>query len=1769
MSNRSEPIRRSLKHYTDRVMRGAALVEYLPILTIGLLSAMAGYERYGDVLSDHVGDMADQLASNYYQGWFYPEGTPGLASMGGSHSSGRGSPSDPGQGSGPNPQDPNDPSNNLGDGTGTPPFDSNDPLNPGGGPSCAVSGGGFDEFGLSQGGFSPVPSTGSNNSFGGNPIDFGTGNKFQREADYRDFRSTPLEFVRYYNSFQSNTNLGLGYGWRHSYQRRLVAVDAQGRSDLTALPGADSERIKAVRDDGGVYVFRREGDVWQGQMVVDNLKPFEGGWHYETVNKQQEIYMHDGRLKQIKYPSGVIHTLAYEGDQLVHVKDSRGPRIDFHYQNSWVNRVKLPSGQQLNFKYDEHSNLIGYKIRSGGIWSKLQKSFSGHEARYHYESDSLIHGLTGKTDAEGKRYATWGYDQLGRANLSEHAGGVERLQIEYRSDTEVAITNIAGLTSIMYLEPSRPGYRRLVRVDGEATPSCGATRKENRYNEQGFLKLAVDTEGNGLQIQRNERGLITQQDNGLKLQGERWLPTEGAHRVESQWHDRLPLPVQSTQSRYSQNRWMPYLQIDVSYDATGKILKQTATDLLSQNQPKTTTVDPRTWQYTYTVNPKIPGVISELNINGPRKPLSDGSDDIYTQRFNEQGLLTQLRNPLGHTTKFKAHNFNGQPTSVELPNGLNIELTYDDHGNLTTLTRASDEQRAIYKVKYDHNHLLTQLDFPDGSSKKFNYNDARQLIRVENNWGEVREIEPSKVNGNWTAQLVYSRDGKLVRQYERSLDSLGRVLTLLGQSGQQTTYRYTGAGQLQSAQTQGNTQSERYHYDSLGRLSRMVDALGGQTQYSYASTGGVKTVTDANGATTVYTYNGFGDMTKLDSPDTGVLVMDYDSAGNKIRARGEQSEAGGIEYRYDALNRLVMIDRPGDSQDVNYRYDQQGGVHGVGLGRLTHIKDASGTMDYRYDAVGNVLEDHRRFTLNGQTTSYRLRYEYTPAGQLATVIYPNGQRVTYDYDAERLKRLQFHSDSNSEMLIDAIAYQPYGAITQWHYGNDLQQTQSYDADGRLQRNNLQGADRSSVFDVEYQFDQRNNIVGIHDQARSLKQAFEYDALGRVIQDQGDYGSKRYRYDSVGNRLDDTYHPADVSLKDQSRVGETSSTKETASKLIYEANSNRLKRYGDTEVLMSENGNLLIEKNKKWDRRYIYNSSNQVVASYLNQQFAGSYAYNSLGQRTHKMVENPDGNIHTVFHYGLSGQLLGETHTNQQTGEQQHKNYVWLNRKPVAMLDDDAVIYLHTDHLNTPRMATNRHKEVVWRWHSDAFGKGRAQEDPDGDGQLTQINLRFAGQYHDQESGLYYNYHRYYDPNVGRYTQSDPIGLQAGVNTFAYVDSAPLHNTDPLGLFLFAFDGTWNDRDVMAEHRTNVALLESYYEDANGDLSTEYIEGVGTGDWLDQKLGGLSGWGIGDRIDRAFARLEHELGSTEWDRVIDVIGFSRGAFTARAFTDQLFNKMDAGELDSHLTPGAASLTCRPISLRFMGLFDTVGSLYWPGNPDNGKYDVTIDSRVGYVAHAVAGREFRATFDLTSIESDTQQRGSQSNRVTKTFLGAHSDIGGGYEDSDLSDVALQWMHRQMKSQDIKMANLKSWHKTVERPVIHDPRVNAQYFSEDEDRQHFYPEDPNWVEPKNQYKWKRIGGKRRRVLDQSHEEVSVQRGETQSTNPQFVNLDHYIQFYSQPGNSNGSLPANNGASGLPASDNVRYGYVEQFNDPDDQAIGTVDMAAYQSWLQANGYF
>ena len=173
----------------------------------------------------------------------------------------------------------------------------------------------------------------------------------------------------------------------------------------------------------------------------------------------------------------------------------------------------------------------------------------------------------------------------------------------------------------------------------------------------------------------------------------------------------------------------------------------------------------------------------------------------------------------------------------------------------------------------------------------------------------------------------------------------------------------------------------------------------------------------------------------------------------------------------------------------------------------------------------------------------------------------------------------------------------------------------------------------------------------------------------------------------------------------------------------------------------------------------------------------------------------------VYDDSATPNLLGE-YGNGGTKSTGRIEYIYLptedgNSIPIGLYKGGRFLAIHTDHLGTPRLITDDTSKPVWQWPYSAFGDnkptGILKATPNPKAAITnqpqllkataatEINLRFPGQYFDEESNLNYNYFRSYQPTQGRYTQSDPIGLEGGPNVYLYANGAPLSFTDPLGL----------------------------------------------------------------------------------------------------------------------------------------------------------------------------------------------------------------------------------------------------------------------------------------------------------------------------------------------------------------------------------------------------
>jgi len=271
---------------------------------------------------------------------------------------------------------------------------------------------------------------------------------------------------------------------------------------------------------------------------------------------------------------------------------------------------------------------------------------------------------------------------------------------------------------------------------------------------------------------------------------------------------------------------------------------------------------------------------------------------------------------------------------------------------------------------------------------------------------------------------------------------------------------------------------------------------------------------------------------------------------------------------------------------------------------------------------------------------------------------------------------------------------------------------------------------------------------------------------------GKYGAEAFTYDADGNRLSAT------------EKGRTST-------YTYLATSNQLTSISGDEphnFTYDARGNTIEDSSMK----FTYDSRNRNSAIDMHDDHGfGSvkYTYNALGERVSKDDEGSGPDLrrgrahdndrdrddhdskHKHFIYDEQGHLIAETKDDGNNS----REYVYLNDLPIVEVDGQEVYYIHTDHLGTPQKMTDDHQKIVWERVAEPFGETVSIEGP------AVLNLRFPGQYHDAESGLDQNGFRSYSTELGRYPQSDMIGLRGGINSYGYVGQNPVNNVDPMGL----------------------------------------------------------------------------------------------------------------------------------------------------------------------------------------------------------------------------------------------------------------------------------------------------------------------------------------------------------------------------------------------------
>ncbi|MCW8932841.1 MAG: DUF6531 domain-containing protein, partial [Gammaproteobacteria bacterium] len=348
----------------------------------------------------------------------------------------------------------------------------------------------------------PIPETQkqagqlSCNNENGNPCDASTGNKFQIETDYT---STTLNFIRYYNSINQSASV-LGNQWSHQY--------------LTSLSINHAMQLK--RHDGKILTFSYVAGSWKSDAdITETLTQLGSNWEYKTNNDSIQSYNNIGQLLTETTRDGKTTTYTYNTNGLLEqVTDPYGHNLQFTYDAS--NRLitlTTPENTQIHYAYDDVTNnltSVTYPDSTpGDLTDNPQKI-------YHYEDTNFPNHLTGITDENGNRYATWAYNTSGLATLSEHANSAEKVELAYNTDETTTVTDALGRVKTYTFE-THYGLRKPKTIEYTYNDGHQVVTKQKTYSYypgNGRVKEVTDYNDHITYYEYNDRGLITLETQG-------------------------------------------------------------------------------------------------------------------------------------------------------------------------------------------------------------------------------------------------------------------------------------------------------------------------------------------------------------------------------------------------------------------------------------------------------------------------------------------------------------------------------------------------------------------------------------------------------------------------------------------------------------------------------------------------------------------------------------------------------------------------------------------------------------------------------------------------------------------------------------------------------------------------------------------------------------------------------------------------------------------------------------------------------------------------------------------------------------------------------------------------------------------------------------------------------------------------------------------------------------------------------------------------------
>jgi RHS repeat-associated protein len=1324
--------------------------------------------------------------------------------------------------------------------------------------SCKTFGGGAFGGGGGGAGSGPFGGSGHDSNSAGNPIAIPQLEKQQLETDAVLAADFPFSLSRIYNSTgyrvpidtPANVRLTqLDGSWTFAFDHRLLI----STSPVTGMTVAE-----LVRSDHKIRYFFLQGGTFTGESdepgTFTALLDGSGntiGYRYRNANDVDEDYTLSGRLSRVTR-GGLYSDFTYDSNgRLSTIRSTTGRQLTFLYSGSEerVAGVTLPNGDTVSYTYGgEYDEIVAVALP--GSTTRL----------YEYDSNRAPPKLASITDENGTVYAQFTYHSgSDLAESTQHAGGVNRYVTTPVAATAVQVETPLGEVSTYYYQIIAGGLRDVLQQQN--CPGCTQKTASKTYDVNGLLDIATDFRGTTTDYDYGARALETQ-----RIEAANDTNTPSAKRtIQTDWHASFRKPIErrtrnSANSLEAKTQW--------TYNARGQVTARCEIDpndsvamayTCSATTAPNAAAKVRRWTYTYCEaadvalpNSTCPILGLAKTINGPRSSTDagmSGLEDLTTYAYfpstdesgcgtaggicHRMGDLASVTNALGQVSDMLAYDKNGRVVRQRDVNGTITDLTYNARGALThrvvraLASGASSSDDATTIFAYDNVGQVTRITQPDAVYLDYVYDNAHRLTDVVDSLGNRIHYTLDNA-GNRVKEETFDASYNpgvpgqgLKRSLARQYNALSRLVRELNAANtatrDSTSYDTSPLADGYDANGNGvqfkdglNVQTQQT-FDPLNRLIKTIQDYTGTdpetanatTDYTYDARSNLRTVKDPDTLTTTYTYGGLNDLTDLDSPDTGHTGYAYDLAGNRI----SQTDNRGVisSYTYDALSRLRAIGYPTTSLNVAFNYDESNATTGCAssypIGRLTRMTDSSGTTTYCYDRRGNVIAKTQVTTGN----TLALAYTYTKADRVATITYPSGGIATYTYDTVgRTSSLTWkvNAGATPTTIVSSISYYPFGPLNVLTFGNGRTLTKTYDNDyvidtiassisdglkldfGRDVMGNLTSASSTlgaSPPERQYVYDNLYRLSGVNDSTGAMLEDYDYNKTGdRTLKQFAGQAAQVYAY-----------------LSGTHRLGSVAGVNRN-----YDANGNTTDR-GDGVTLG-------------------YDQRNRLASAAVPGN-PTTYDYSGRGERTLKVQANGGTTINNRYIYNESGQMLADREivlgASKGGGTTE---YLFIDAVPVAVSRASGLSYVEADHLGTPRLAANpatNAKEWDWNLLDSSFGEHTPITNVVG----KSIDLRFPGQRQDHETGLAYNYLREYSPDIGRYSQSDPIGLRGGNATFSYAGSNAILRTDRMGLYYEPYNTffrlIWPDQRCASLKNRLDALdkeIEKRYEEIDVD-----------------------------------------------------------------------------------------------------------------------------------------------------------------------------------------------------------------------------------------------------------------------------------------------------------------------------------------------------------------